>query len=126
MSAELLGVVIGGIIGIVGTLSTTLLITTLSNRRRAKAIRAIAKGEIVAIKEKAERFINDRSSPAGFGASKPMLTSIASELGFLSEEQAIALRRAVTLDVEMRKEESKDKAQLAVQACDEALHALSK
>lgn len=126
MSADLLGVIVGGIIGIVGTLSTTLLVTTLSNRRRSRAIRAIAKGEIIAIKEKADRFINGQSSPAGLGASTPMLTSIASELGFLSEEQAVALRHAVTLDMEMRKEESKEKAKLAVKACEDALHVLSK
>ena len=121
MSPELWGVIIGGIIGVVGTLSTTLLTTTLSNRKRAKAIQAIAKGEITAIKEKAERFINGQSSTAGLSASTPMLTSIASELGFLSEDQAVALRRAVTLDMEMRKEESKEKAKLAVKACQEAL-----
>ena len=121
MSPELWGVIIGGIIGVVGTLSTTLLTTTLSNRKRAKAIQAIAKGEIIAIKEKAERFINGQSSTAGLSASTPMLTSIASELGFLSEDQAVALRRAVTLDMEMRKEESKEKAKLAVKACQEAL-----
>lgn len=124
MSAELWGVIIGGIIGVAGTLSTTFLTTTLTNRRRAKAIRAIAKGEIIAIKEKAERFIDGQSSKAGLGASTPMLTSIASELGFLSEEQAVALRRAVTLDMEMRKEESKEKAKLAVQACEDALSIL--
>ena len=125
MTAELWGVIIGGIIGVVGTLSTTLLTTTLSNRRRAKAIQAIAKGEIIAIKEKAERFIDDQSSAVGLGASTPMLTSIASELGFLSEDQAVALRRAVTLDMEMRREESKEKAKLAVKACEDALSILS-
>lgn len=125
MSAQLWGVIIGGLIGVIGTLSTTILTITMSNRRRARAIRAIAKGEIIAIKEKAERFINGQSSSAGLGASTPMLTSIASELGFLSEDQAVVLRRAVTLDMEMRKEESKEKAKLAVKACEDALTILS-
>jgi hypothetical protein len=125
MSTELVAVIIGGIIGIIGSLSTTMVVTISSNRRRAKAIRAIAKGEIVAIKEKAERYINGQSSKAGLGASTPMLTSIASELGFLSEEQAIALRRAVTLDMEMRKEETIEKAKLSIEACDEALRVLA-
>jgi len=125
MSAELWGVIIGGLIGVIGALSTTIFTITMTNRRRARAIRAIAKGEIVAIKEKAERFINDQSSSVGLGASTPMLTSIASELGFLSEGQAISLRRAVTLDMEMRKEESKEKAKLAVKACEDALSILS-
>ncbi len=125
MPVELIAVIIGGIIGIIGSLSTTVLVTTLSNRRRTRAIRAIAKGEIVAIKEKAERFLSGQSNKSGLGASTPMLTSIASELGFLSEEQAIALRRAVTLDMEMRKEESQSKAKLTVQACEESLRILS-
>jgi len=85
-----------------------------------------AKGEIIAIKEKAERFIESQSTTAGLRASTPMLTSIASELGFLSEDQAIALRRAVTFDMEMRKEESKEKAKLAVKVCEDALILLSK
>ena len=125
MDAQLLAVIIGGIIGVIGSLSTTLVVIISSNRRRAKAIRAITKGEVIAIKEKAERYINGQSSKAGLGASTPMLTSIASELGFLSEEQAIAVRRAVTLDMEMRKEETIEKAQLSVQACEEALRVLS-
>ncbi len=125
MDTQLLAVIIGGIIGVIGSLSTTIVVMISSNRRRAKAIRAIAKGEVIAIKEKAERYINGQSSKAGLGASTPMLTSIASELGFLSEEQAIALRRAVTLDMEMRKEETIEKAQLSVQACEEALRVLN-
>ena len=125
MSTELLAVIIGGLIGTISSLSTTLCIMILSNRRRAKAIHAITKGEIIAIKEKAERYINGQSSKAGLGASTPMITSIASELGFLSEEQAIALRRAVTLDMEMRKEETIEKAKIAVQVCEEALRVLS-
>ncbi len=125
MSTQLLAVIIGGIIGVIGSLSTTIVITINSDRRRAKAIRTIAKGEVIAIKEKAERYIGGQSSKAGLGASTPMLTSIASELGFLSEKQAIALRRAVTLDMEMRKEETIEKAQLAVQACEGALRVLS-
>ena len=125
MDTQLLAVIIGGLIGVIGSLLTTIVVIISSNRRRAKAIRAIAKGEVIAIKEKAERYIIGQSSKAGLGASTPMLTSIASELGFLSEEQAIALRRAITLDMEMRKEETIKKAQLSVQACEEALRVLS-
>ncbi len=124
MPIELWGVIIGGLIGILGSLSTTCLTAKLSSRRRAKAIRAIAKSEIIAVKEKAERFINDQSSAAGLGASTPMLTSLASDLGFLTEKQTVALRRVITLDMEMRREESKEKANLAVAACREALYIL--
>ncbi len=125
MSTQLLGVIIGGVIGIVGSLGTTLIVILASNRRRAKAIRAIAKGEVTSIKEKAQRYIDGQSSKGEFAASTPMLTSIAPELGFLSEEQAIAFRRAVTLDMEMREEGTKEKVQLAVQVCEDALSSLS-
>ncbi len=62
MNTQLLAVIIGAIIGVIGSLSTTIVVIISSNRRRAKAIRAIAKGEVIAIKEKAERYIN-RHSP---------------------------------------------------------------
>ncbi len=125
MSSELLGVIIGGAIGIIGTLGTTLFMTLLSNSRRAKSIKAIAAGEVTAIKEKAQRYINGQSDVDELGASTPMLISIASELGYLSREQVIALRRAVTLDMEMRKKGSMQKAELAIDACNETLRSLS-
>ena len=122
MSNEIIAVIIGGIIGIIGSLSTTMLFTISSNQRRSKAIRAVAIGEITAIKEKAERYIHGQSTKEGLSASTPMLTTIAPELGFLSENEVIYLRRVITLDMEMRREETAEKTNLAIQACDEALH----
>ena len=126
MSTEVVAVIVGGAIGIIGSIGTTVFITVLSNRQRAKSIRAIAKAEVTAIKEKIQRYIDGKSSMQELSASTPMLTSIASEIGFLSDEQAIAFRRAVTLDMEMRKKGTEQKASLAVQACEEALRSLSK
>ena len=125
MSSELLGVIIGGVIGIAGSLLTTLLVTILSNHRRAVAIRSIAKGEVAAIKDKGERYLGGQSTAEELGASTPMLSSIATELGFLSEEGAVCYRKVVTLDMEMRKKPSREKVQLAVDACDRALCALT-
>ena len=59
------------------------------------------------------------------GASSPMFVAIANEIGFLSPAQAVAFRRAVTLDMEMRIEGKKEKAAAAVEACREALSSLS-
>ena len=72
MTTQLIAVIIGGIIGVIGSLSTTIVIMIGSNRRRAKAIRAIAKGEIVAIKEKAERYISGQSTKARLGFLSPI------------------------------------------------------
>ncbi len=77
-------------------------------------------GEVVAIKEKAQRYIDGRSSREEMSASTPLLTSIATELVKLPEEQIIAYRRVVTLDMEMRQSGNKDKAKEALEACETA------
>ena len=126
MSSEVVAAIAGGVIGIMGSMSATFLILILSNRRRAVAIRAIVEAEIIAIQEKAERYIGGHSTLKELGASTPMLTSITSEIGFLSAEQAVAFRRSVTLDMEMRTEGSKDKAVEAAAGCRDALKSLGK
>ena len=125
MSVELIGVAIGGTIGIIGSLGTTVFVSVLSNRRRTRAIQSIATAEVMAIKEKAQRFVDGSSTGEGLEASTPMLTSIATEIGFLSTHQAVAFRRAVTLDMEMRKEKTRDKAQVTIEACNLFLSDLS-
>ena len=117
MSSDFVGMIIAGVIGIVVGSVTTFIGVTLANRRRAKSIRAITRAEVVAIKEKAERYLSGQSNELEMGASTPMLTSLASEMGFLKEDHAVAYRRAVTLDMEMRKSKSKDKAVQVVDAC---------
>lgn len=128
MSKQIIAVIVGAVIGSVSSLMTTLLISTLSNRRRKRSIQAIAAAEITAIKEKAHRYIHGKSTADALRASTPMLTSIASELGYLSLKQAIAFRRAVTLDMEMRKTIDKEhavpKASATIEACEEALKVL--
>ena len=81
--------------------------------------------EIVAIKEKAQRFLDGVSTMEEVGASTPMLTTIASEIGYLKVEQVVSFRRAITLDLELRKTsdilKSRKKASSVVIACDDAL-----
>ncbi len=126
LNEQLSGVITGGILGIMGTLSTTIVVVVASNRRRAKAICPIVRAEVTAIKEKAERYVAGTSSKDELCASTPMLTSIASEIGFLSEQQAVDFRRAVTLDMEMRKVASKDKTLAAIDACEICLESLNR
>ena len=109
MSSELIAVVIGGVIGMVGTLTTTLVLQVRGDRKKNKSIQAITKAEIIAIKEKAQRFVDSQSNAEELSASTPMLTSIASQLGYLLPEQAIAFRRTVTLDMEMRQSKTKER-----------------
>ena len=121
MSEQIIAVIVGAVIGSVSSLMTTLFLSILSNRRRKKSIQAIAAAEITAIMGKARRFIDGKSSKEEMSASTPMLTSIASELGYLTPKQVIAFRHAVTLDMEMRESGTKEKAELVYFACENAL-----
>ncbi len=91
---------------------------------RIKSIRGIILGETIAIKEKAQRYLDGNSTIEELQASTPMLTSIASELRYLTPDQIIAYRRAVTLDMEMRETGKKEKLLSAIEACDEVIRLL--
>ncbi len=122
MSEQIIAVIVGAVIGSLSSLVTALFISNLSSRRRRKSIQAIAAAEVTTIMEKAQRYIDEQSDKEELSASTPMLISIASEIGLLSPKQVIAFRRTVTLDMEMRKTGNKEKAQMAISACKEALN----
>ena len=67
------------------------------------SIKAVLVGEVIAMKEKAQRYIDGQSTREEMSASTPLLTTIATELIQVPEEQIVAYRRTVTLDMEMRK-----------------------
>jgi len=90
-----------------------------------RSINGIVLAEAMAIKEKAQRYLEGESTLDELRASTPMLTSIASELRYLAPEQLIAYRRAVTLDMEMRETGKKEKLISAIEACDEVIKLLS-
>jgi|GEM_PF-1367867 len=126
MSEQIIAVIVGAVIGSLSSLVTALFLFNLSNRRRRKSIQAITAAEVTTIMEKAQRYIDEQSDKEELSASTPMLISIASEIGLLSPKQVIAFRRAVTLDMEMRKTGNKEKAQIAISACKEALNVIGK
>ncbi len=126
MSDQIIAVIVGAVIGSLSSLVTALFLFNLSNRRRRKSIQAIAAAEVTTIMEKAQRYIDEQSDKEELSASTPMLISIASEIGLLSPKQVIAFRRTVTLDMEMRKTGNKEKAQMAISACKEALIVIGK
>lgn len=126
MSEQIIAVIVGAVIGSLSSLVTALFLSNLLNRRRRKSIQAIAAAEVTTIMEKAQRYIDEQSDKEELSASTPMLISIASEIGLLSPKQVIAFRRTVTLDMEMRKTGNKEKAQMAISACKEALNVIGK
>lgn len=122
MEPGLIGAVIGGIIGISGGILATVLFHHIDRKRRRNSIINTAIAEITAIKEKAERFIKGKSNLEELKSSKPLWSSsLALELGFISINQAVAVRRAVTLDMEMRKTGRKEKAEQCIEVCQIAL-----
>ena len=126
MSEQIIAVIVGAVIGSLSSLVTALFLFNLSNRRRRKSIQAIAAAEVTTIMEKAQRYVDEQSDKEELSASTPMLISIASEIGLLSPKQVIAFRRTVTLDMEMRKTGNKEKAKMAILACEEALKVIGK
>ena len=126
MSEQIIAVIVGAVIGSLSSLVTALFLSNLLNRRRRKSIQAIAAAEVTTIMEKAQRYVDEQSDKEELSASTPMLISLASEIGLLSPKQVIAFRRTVTLDMEMRKTGNKEKAQMAISACKEALNVIGK
>lgn len=124
MEPELIGVIIGGIIGISGGILTIVLFKLIETRQRRNSIVRITKAEITAIKEKAERFLEGKSDLEEVRSSAPLWMSLAPELGFLSVDQAVAARRAITLDMEMRKTGKQEKVEECKKACQLALNLL--
>ena len=84
--------------------------------------RSLAFAEVMAIKEKGRRFLDGRSTKEELAASTPIMPR---DIGILTKNEAVAVRRAVTLDMEMRIEATRGKVEQAVAACDIALEELA-
>ena len=95
--------------------------SSLSKKKKA-SISAIVAAETIAIQERAQRFLEAKSNPDELAASTPMLTSIAVQFGYLSVQQAIAYRRVVALNMELKKSKSPEKAEETVSACTDTMH----
>ena len=125
MGPELIGAIIGGIIGISGGVLPTIIFHHIDKRRRRNSIISTAVTEITAIMEKATRFLERKSNEEELKSSIPLWSgALALELGFISIDQAVATRRAVVLDLEMRKTTREEKAKQCIDACMFALELL--
>lgn len=125
MSDQIIAVIVGAVIGSTASLLTTILTSSLKKRRRKKSIKAITAAEITAVLKKAQRFIDGKSDSQELKASAPMLTSIASEIGYLAPKELISYRHVVTMDMEMRQSCKKEKAEFVIFACEDALKLLN-
>ena len=124
MPDQIIPVIVGAIIGSTASLLTTVVASSLKERRRKKSIKIITVAEITAVLKKAQRFIDGKSDSQELKASTPMLVSIASEIGYLTPKELISYRHVVTMDMEMRQSCKKEKAELVIFACEDALKLL--
>jgi len=125
MDSGLIGVIIGGVIGISGGVLNAIFFHHIEKKRRRNSIISTAITEITAIMEKATRFIEGKSNEEELRSSTPLWSgTLALELGFISIDQAVATRRAVVLDTEMRKTTREKKAKECIEACRSAVDLL--
>lgn len=101
-------------------------VSVSTGTEKSRSIKGVILAETLAIKEKAHRYLDGNSTLEELRASTPMLTSIASELSYLKTDQIIAYRRAVTLDMEMKKAGNKEKLLAAIKVCDDLIASLEK
>lgn len=120
MSGQLLGVIVGGGIGIIGGLASTVLIRAVENRRRKKAIRALVQAELENIADRCHRYLAGRIDRNGLRASKPIWQSFMPEVAFLTAQQAVASRKAIGLSKEAAETGSKEIAERCLSACKRA------
>jgi hypothetical protein len=123
MSPELIGVIIGGAVGLLAGIIPQIIDQT----RKRNSVKKIIKAEVTAIIEKALRFLEGKSTPEELRASAPLWSAaLASDLVHKKGALAVAARRAVTLDMEMRQSGREEKARQCVEASDKALQLIGK
>lgn len=121
LSYDLVAVLVGGLIGILGGVATTITNKAFDLRQKRKVIRNTLRAEVMAIQDKCQRFLDGESTMAEMKGSIPLWTSLAGELGYLTPKQAEASRRAITLNMELRHSGSMDTARKCLEASREAV-----
>lgn len=120
MGGELVGVAMGGALAIASSVLTTFAFRRWEFAQKRRFVSVLVQAELVAIKEKCERYLANRSDERAFQSSTP-LWSAHFEPGYLSPDQAIASRRCVVLDMEARAQINTAKIDQCLAACKNAL-----
>lgn len=121
MSNELLAVIIGGTIGILGSLLTSVLGMWWNERKAKKAISNAIIAQIKFARGKVKRYKSGEISFLEFAAGKPLFKAFADNVGNLSSKQAIASTEALLLYYEFAESGKIERADEVIAACDKAL-----
>lgn len=121
MSNELLAVIIGGAIGILGGLLTSLLGLWWDAQRAKKAISNAIVAQVEFAKGKVERYKSGIEAHSELRAGKPLFKAFAENVGNLSPKQAIESTKALLMYFEFAEGGKIERADEVISACDEAL-----
>jgi len=121
MSSELLAVIAGGAIGILGGLLTSGLGLWWSERKAKKAISTAIVAQIKFAKGKVKRYKAGEITLPEFAAGKPLFKAFADNVGNLSPKQATDSTEALLLYFEFAESGKIERADEVIAACDKAL-----
>lgn len=113
----MLGVIIGGCIGIIGSLLTTLLREQLGRRRTKSMVSNAIRAQIEFTKDKAQRFKEGKMTVDELRAGRPLYKSLADNFGFLSQIQAEISSKALLMYYELAEGGRREKADDVIAAC---------
>lgn len=121
MSNELLAVIVGGSVGILGSLLTTLLGLWWSARRTRSAISNAIIAQLEFAKDKAHRYKQGDLSEDELKAGRPLFKALADNVGYLSAEQATESSKALLMYFEFAQSGKITRADEVIAACTQAL-----
>ncbi len=126
--SELWGTIVGALVGAAAAIISSVVVTWWTKKQeinqRRESIVGLVKAEVTAAKEMSERFCDGNSTLKEIQNATPLWKSMPPDISFLTAEQAVAARRALTLHFELQANGDKAKAQMCIDACKEALKAL--
>ena len=121
MSNEAIAAIIGGVIGIVGGLLTSLLGFWWHARRAKEAISNAIVAQVEFAKGKVERYKSGNLTLTELAAGKPLFKAFADNVGNLSTKQAVESTKALLMFFEFVESGKVERADEVIVACDEAL-----
>ena len=122
MGEHLWSVIVGGSIGIIGTLLATLFTQWRATHRQRKTTENVIRAQLEFTIDKVTRFSEGHLVPEALKTGKPLYKTLADHIGFLSPTQATASTKALLMYFELAETGNMDRAQAVIAACKQALN----